>query len=156
MHTYCGFFNESLNCCKFPSILKCANVTSVFKKGHRGSKENYRSVSILPVMSKIFQKLLCKQLTVFGDQNLPKCQCGFRKGFGAQHSLVAMLERWKGAIDDKKVFGALLPDLPKAFDCPYHKLIISKLNAYAFSLPAIKFIHDYLSNRQQRTSINHD
>ena len=90
---YCGFFNESLNCCKFLSILKRANVAPVFKKGHRGSKENYRPVSILPVMSKIFQKLLCKQLAVFADQNLPKFQCGFRKSFGAQHSLVAMLER---------------------------------------------------------------
>ena len=98
----CGFFNESLNCCKFPSILKRANVTPAFKKGYRGSKENYRPVSILPVMSKIFEKLLCKQLTVFAYQNLSKYQCGFKKGFSAQYSLIAMLERWKGAVDDKK------------------------------------------------------
>ena len=56
----CGFFNESLNCCKFPSILKCANVSPVFKKGYRGFKENYRPVSILPVMSKISENLFCK------------------------------------------------------------------------------------------------
>ena len=68
----CGFFNESLDCCKFPSILKRANVTSVFKKGYHGSKENYRPVSILPVMSKIFEKLLCKQFTEFANQNLSK------------------------------------------------------------------------------------
>ena len=43
----CGFFNESLNCCKFPYTLKCANVILAFKKGYRGSKENYRPVSIL-------------------------------------------------------------------------------------------------------------
>ena len=49
----CRFFNESLNCCKFPSILKHPNVTPVFKKGYRCSKENYRPVSMLPVMSKI-------------------------------------------------------------------------------------------------------
>ena len=55
----CGFFNKSLNCCKFPSILKSVNVTSVFKKGYRVSKENYLPVSsILPVMSKIFEMLL--------------------------------------------------------------------------------------------------
>ena len=82
---FCGFCNESLNCCKFPSILKRANVTPVFKKGYRGSKENYRPVSILPVISKIFEKL-CKQLTVFADQNLSKYHCGFRKGFNAQYS----------------------------------------------------------------------
>ena len=89
----CGFFNESLNCCKFPSILKCANVAPVFKKGYRGSEENCRPVSILPVMSKIFEMLLYKQLTVFADQNLSKYQYGFRKRFSAQYSLVAMVER---------------------------------------------------------------
>ena len=67
-----------------------------------------------------------------------------------------MLERWKGAVDDKKVFGTLLTDLSKAFDCLSHELIIAKLNAYGFSLPALKLIYDYLSNRQQRTKINHD
>ena len=53
--------------------------TSVFKKGCRGSKENYRSVSILPVISKIFENLLCKQITIFMDPLLSKYQCGFRK-----------------------------------------------------------------------------
>ena len=95
-------FDESLNCCKFTSILKRANVTPVFKKGYRGSKENYHPVSILPV--KIFKKLLCKQLTVFTDQNLSKYQCGFRKGFSAQYFLVAILERWKRATDDKNKY----------------------------------------------------
>ena len=68
----CRFFNESLNCCKFPSILNHTNITGVFKKGYRGSKENYHPVSKLSVMSKIFEKLLCKQLTVLPDQNLSK------------------------------------------------------------------------------------
>ena len=56
-----------------------------------------------------------------------------------------MLRKWKGAVDDKKVFGALLTDLSKAFDCISHELIIAKLtklNAYGFSLPALKLIHD--------------
>ena len=66
-------------------------------------------------MSKTNEKLLCKQLTVFADQNLSKHRCGFRKGFSAQYSLVEMLEKWKGAVDDNKVFGALLTDLFNAF-----------------------------------------
>ena len=66
------------------------------------------------------------------------------------------MDRWKSAVDDKKVFGALLTDLSKAFDCLSHELIIVKLNPYSFSLPALKLIYDYLSNRQQRTKINHD
>ena len=53
-----------------------------------------------------------------------------------------MLERWKGVLDDKNVFGALLIDLSKASDCPSPELIIAKLNAYDFSLPALKLIND--------------
>ena len=52
-------------------------------------------------MSKIFEKLLCKQLTAFADKNLSKYQRGFRKGFSAQYSLVAMLEKWKTALTRK-------------------------------------------------------
>ena len=56
----CDFFNQSIDSSEFPSILKNANITLVLKKGYRGSKENYRPVSILPVISKIFEKLLCE------------------------------------------------------------------------------------------------
>ena len=108
----------------------------MFKKGYRGSKENYRPVSILPVISKIFEKLLCKQITIFMDPLLSKYQCGFRKGYSAQHCLLAMLEKWKNAVDKGKIFGALLTDLSKAFDSLSHDLLIAKLNAYGFSLPA--------------------
>ena len=52
------------------------------------------------------------------------------------------------------MFGALLTDLSKAFDCLNHKLLITKFNAYGFSLPALKLVHDYLSNRKQRTKVN--
>ena len=126
----CGFFNESIKKSTFPTIFKNANITPVFKKGFRCSKENYRPVSILPVISKIFEKLLCKQITIFIDPLLSKYQCGFRKGFSAQHCLLAVLEKWKNAVDKGKVFGALLTDLSKAFDCLPDELIIAKLNAY--------------------------
>ena len=62
-----------------------------------------------------------------------------------------MLIKW-----DKKVFGALLTDLSKAFDCLSDEIIIAELNAYGFNLPTLKFFHDYLYNSQQRTKINHD
>ena len=88
------------------------------------------------------------------DQILSKYQCGFRKGFNAQHCLLAMLEKWKKAVDTKKVFGALLTDLSKAFSCLPHDLVIAKLNAYGFSLPALNLIQNYLANKKQRTKIN--
>ena len=65
-----------------------------------------------------------------------------------------MIENWKNAVDIGKKFGALLTDLSKAFDCLPHELIIAKLNAYGFKLPALKLIHSYLSHRKQRTKVN--
>ena len=64
-----------------------------------------------------------------------------------------MLETWKRSIDRGKVFGALLTNLSKAFHCLNHGFLIAKLNAYGFSLPALRLIHDYLLNRKQRTRI---
>ena len=85
---------------------------------------------------------------------MSKQQCGFRKGYSTQQCLLALLEKWKRAIDSGQMFGALLTDLSKAFDCLDHELLIAKLNAYGFSLPALKLVHDYLSNRKQRTKVN--
>ena len=64
-----------------------------------------------------------------------------------------MLETWKRSVDKGKVFGALLTDLWKAFDFLDHELLTAKLNAYGFSLPVLRLINDYLSNRKQRTKI---
>ena len=83
-----------------------------------------------------------------------KYQCGFRRGFSAQDCLLAMLEKWKLAVDKGKIFGILMTDLSKAFDCLSHELIIAKLNAYGFSLPALKLMQSYLTERKQRTKIN--
>ena len=62
-----------------------------------------------------------------------------------------MFEKWKSAIDNRKMFGALLIDLSKAFDCLYHDLLIAKLNPQGFSIAALRLVQNYLSNRKQRT-----
>ena len=64
-----------------------------------------------------------------------------------------MLKTWKRSVDKGKVFDALLTDLSKAFDCLDHELLTAKLNAYGFTLSALRLINDYLSNRKQRTKI---
>ena len=64
------------------------------------------------------------------------------------------IEKWKNSVDKGESFGALLTDLSKAFDCLDHELLTAKLNAYGFTLPALRLIHDYLSNRKQRTKID--
>ena len=95
-----------------------------------------------------------KQMSSFFDDTFSKYQYGFRKGFSTQQCLLALLEKWKRSIDRGKVFGASLTDLSKAFDCLNHDLLIAKLNAYGFNLPALRLIHNYLLNRKQRTKIN--
>ena len=87
------------------------------------------------------------RLSTYFEKILSKFQCGF----STQHCLLLMLEKWKHVVDNKKVFGALLTDLSKAFDCICYDLLISKLNAYGLSPPALKIVHKYLQNRKQRT-----
>ena len=134
--------------------MKNAIITPVHKKGAKTSKDNYRPVSILSNISKIYERLLFKQISEYFEPILSKFQCGFRKGYSAQHCLLAMLEKWKSAVDNKRNFGALLTDLSKAFDCLPHDLLLAKLNAYGFSLPALRLVQSYLSNRKQRTKIS--
>ena len=93
-------------------------------------------------------------MSAYFDETFSKYQYGFRKGYSTQKCLSALLEKWKAAVDKGKVFEALLTDLSKAFDCLNHELLIAKLNAYGFTLPALKLVHDYLSDRKQRTRVN--
>ena len=137
---------------KCPLILKNADITAVFKKGYQGSEGNYRPVSILPIISKPFEKIICKQVAVFMDPLLPKYQCWFRRGFSTQTCLLAMLKKWKFlSVDKRKAFGVLLTDFWAAFDCLSHELIIAKLNGYGFSFPALKLIQIYVTERKQKT-----
>ena len=69
-------------------------------------QKNLRPVSILPILSKLFERLIRKQLSEFFESMLSKLQCGFRKGYGTQHCLLMMLETWKEATDNKKAFEA--------------------------------------------------
>ena len=154
------FLCETVNCTiktsNFPSCLMLADITPLHKKGRKDNKENYRPVSILPTLSKIFERILFEQISGFFDNFLSEKQCGFEKGYSTQHCLVNLLEKWKSFVDKGKTFGALLTDLSKAFDCLDHELLTAKLNACGFDLPALRLIHDYLTNRKQRTKIDDD
>ena len=84
------------------------------------------------------------------DNILSKYQCGFCKGFNAQHCLVSMIEKWKESVDNGGVFGALMTDLSKAFNCLHHELLLAKLDAYSFDTKSVKLIQQYLSNRKKK------
>ena len=147
-------FNVSVISGIFPDNLKYADVSPAFKKGDRLDKENYRPVSILSSLSKIFERLFYYQINVYMDPKLSMHLCGFRKNMSAQNCLLVMLEKWRKCLDYKGSTGVLLTDLSKAFDCLIHDLMIAKLNAYGFDYNSLKLIYSYLSNRHQRVRVN--
>ena len=148
------FYNDSKSNSNFPDPLKWAEITPVHKKDETTIKNNYRPISILPASSKIFERKMFDQIYAYMNDLLSPLLCGFRKNHSTQLCLIIMLERWKKALDNKKIAGALLTDLSKAFDCINHDLLIAKLEAYGFDVSSLSFIHSYLSNRKQRTKIN--
>ena len=115
-----GAFNNALNKGIFPNELKQADIKPIYKKESRKEKENYRPISILPNLSKIFERCMYDQLKDHFDKPLSKYQCGFRKGFSTQHCLLAMKEKLRKSLDSGGSSAALLTDLSKAFDCLPH------------------------------------
>ena len=117
-------------------------------------EKQFRPVSILSNMSKIFERIIFRQISNYMKSFLSKYLCCFRKGYSTQHCLLFMLKKWKRAVDNGKVFGILLTDLSKAFDCLSHELLLAKLHTYGFSISVLRLIYSYLANRIKRTKIN--
>ena len=146
--------NESIDNKIFPNVLKLASITPVYKKkGSKTDKGNYRPISILPVLSKVFERIMHDQISDFFEKIFSNQQCGYRKGHDTQNSLLNLTEAWKKATDDKNKFGALLIDLSKAFDCICHDLLIAKMESYGFHKDALDLISDYLRERKQRSKV---
>ena len=84
------------------------------------------------------------------EDKLSKYLTGFRKSHGTQHFLVTMLEKWKKAVDNGEYVSAFFLDLSKAFDTINHDLLLAKLKAYGFSPNALKLMHSYFNNRNNK------
>ena len=149
-----NIYNENVIKSYFPEKMKVADITPVHKKDEVTNAKNYRPISTLPSASKVFERLMQKDINIFISRYLSKHLCGYRKGFNAQHALISLLEKWKSTLDDKGYTGAVLMDLSKAFDCMNHELLLAKLYAYGFSKDAVNMIKSYLSDRRQRIKIN--
>ena len=104
--------------------------TPLFKKDDNTDKTNYRPISILPSISKIFERIMFKQMTAFIVSRISQYLCGFRKGYSTQHALLRLIDKLNKSLDIKEKIGILMMDLSKAFDCISHDLLIAKLNAY--------------------------
>ena len=88
-----------------------ADITPVYKKNDRTSVENFRPVSVLPTVSKIFERIIQKQFSAHINKFLSPYLRGYRKGFNTQYALLSLIEKWKETLDNKCYTGAILMDL---------------------------------------------
>ena len=139
--------NDTVIHCEFPNELKKADVTPIFKKDDPTKAIKYRPVRVLPVVSKVFKSILHKQMSEYINQFLAPYLCGYRQGFNTQQTLVSLIEKCKAILDKNGYAGAVLKDLPKAFDTINHDLLTAKLNAYDFRKISLRLTKSYLSNR---------
>ena len=123
---------------------------AVFKKEDPNNKRNYRPISLLPIISKIFERVLFEQIDKFSEKILSPKLCAFRKGHSTQHAILILLKNWQKTLDKSDVIRTVLMDLSKAYDCLPHDLLIAELAAYGFEDSATCLLSDYLSERCQR------
>ena len=147
------YYNKAKTDNCFPPQLKDADILPIHKKDEKTLAQNYRPVSLLPVISKVFERNMYEEIFEFVEKHLSPYLFGFRKGHSTEQCLIVMIERWRKILDEKGYAGALLTDLSNAFDCLNHDLLISKLDAYGFSENALTYIYSYLTNRRQRTKV---
>ena len=145
--------NQSVLLSKFPSNLKKGEITPLFKKGSILEKQNYRPISILPTLFKIFESVLIDQLQCFFEKIFSQSLSGYRKGHSCQGVLLNFVGNCKKYVDNEYVYGLISADLSKAFDSLPYELLLSKLSAYGLSENACTLVGHYFKSRQQRVKI---
>ena len=123
--------------CEFPVKLKKSEVIPLCKNQDPLKKENYHPVSLLPHVSKVFERILYAQINNYIENELSKYVTGFRKSQGTQHSLMIMLEKWKNVLE---YFCMLFLDLSNAFYTINNDLLLAKLRVYGFSNNALNLM----------------
>jgi hypothetical protein len=134
--------NKMIDGSTFPSKLKEARLTPVLKKNDILDKQNFRPVSILQVISKIFERAINHQLGNYFETIFNPLLSAFREGYGCQSVLLKITEEWRKALDDNKYVASILMDLSKAFDCLPHDLLLYKLKVYGLSESAVDLVWD--------------
>ncbi|KAL9956009.1 hypothetical protein ACROYT_G037423, partial [Oculina patagonica] len=115
--------------------------------------ENYRPVTVLSCVDKVFEKLLAKQITINFEECLADGLTAYRKNNSCETTLVSLVESWRLAMDNRQCTSILSTDMSKAFDSLHPPLMLSKLKAYGFEDNAINLLRSYLCDRYNRVRI---
>ena len=154
--TITSIFNASLTSGVFPSVWKMAEITPIPKEGDHEQANNNRPISLLPMLSKVCEKVVLNQVVSYLDINkrLSTEQSGNKKYHSTETSLIETTDTFLHAIDKKEVTAVVLLDMSKAFDSLDHKILMLKLQDVGMSPGALNWFSSYLSNRQQVVRIN--
>ena len=148
--------NQVLNNGIFPDKLKIAKVVPIFKSGDCALTNNYRPISLLPVISKVIEKIIYTQLSLYFESNklFSDSQYGFRPNHSTEQATLELTDRIISAMDNNDVPIGIFLDLSKAFDTIDHAILLSKLEHYGVDGIPLQLVKSYLTNRKQYVKIN--
>ena len=146
-------FNLSLNGSEYPEFWKQSYLVPIYKNGDRQNIQNYRSVCTQSAIPKLFDKLICEQLTWACRGLIDESQHGFTKGRSTVTNLVLYQSSLLNALENREQVDAVYTDFSKAFDSVDHSLLLMKLLSIGFNIRMVRWVGSFLSNRVQRVKI---
>lgn len=149
-------FNKCIDEGQFPNLMKLSKIIPLFKSGDKSDPSNFRPISILPALSKIFEKIIFNQLICHFKVNnlLHAKQYGFTKGKSTTDAGVALMKHVFDAWESRKDALGIFCDLSKAFDCVEHENLLLKLEHYGVSNNSLGLLKSYLTDRTQKVTVN--